>query len=189
MLYALSEKTREWWRKKTKENVIILPDHEPGDILECASLAQWHIALISPGAEKSCFMEMQKASKSKIFIPSYVEMQKGEYLYTVMSFPIPKTEIRIEAFLERIYSRTAEVKRHRRKKQIFLTVLVGCRLAEFEKISCYLKHFWEPSSTFYFALDQNTVYSSGFLFIFYMFFQNRESGSKTHSPAAVLLLH
>lgn len=168
-LYRLHEGAREYFREKLDSaslHKIDIPSAEDTpSILESASLAQWHLSvMVGGGIKKAYFHETINIRKTKIKIPSYLEVEQGTIRYKVLSFSVPKAPTNMEPFInsiikvkEALYKWELSLKR-----EIFLIVLVCSNTQVMVNMSDILENLnTTKKQQIYFVADQNTAFSKG----------------------------
>lgn len=184
-LYTLSSTGREYILSQPKEvgkRKIEEPKESIAGILECASLAQWHISLLC-GEDKvtsSHFMEIMQYGNYSVYTRSHVELWKNKYHYTIHSFCIPKVKENLEEFLLSLAAHRHALSGNKPKKgyikDIRLYVLVAENHEQIEHMAKILKGRDElKSSEYYFVLDAYTNETKG-LDLLHLYSKDRKEG-------------
>lgn len=180
VFYALPCYVRNLWAKK-KHYTVSLPDENISSVLEYASLAQWHIALME--GEKllqNTLYQNRKLARKSVIVPSYIETIKSGYSYRMFSFCLPRGRNDISFFLEQLKYFWNIMEQSRRKNQITLTVLVSSSLNEIRAMNELMKSFPAAKGRrVYYVLDGNTSEFSGLDCIYYYMEEDGEYLLKT----------
>lgn len=174
--YILSQ-PKELGKRKREE-----PQKDTASILECASLAQWHISLLC-GDDKvtdSHFTEIMQYGNYSIFTNSHVELWKNKYHYTIHSFCIPKTKKNMEEFLLSLAAHRHALSGTKTKKgyikDIRLYVMVAENHEQIEHMAKILKGRDElKGAEYYFVLDAYTNETRG-LDLLHLYSKDRKEG-------------
>ena len=184
-LYTLSATGREYILSQPKEvgkRKIEEPRKDIPGILECASLAQWHISLLC-GDDKitgSHFMEIMQYGNYSVSTSSHVELWKNKFHYTIHSFSIPKTKDNLEDFLLSLAAHRHALSGSKPKKgyikDIRLFVLVAENHEQIEHMAKILKARDELKGVeYYFVLDAYTNETKG-LDLLHLYSKDRKEG-------------
>ena len=142
---------------------------DKGAILECASLAQWHISLVTDGITRNSSFRQVRKFKCRAYLPSYVEYKKGDYMYHIFAFSAPKGEGGAKRLIREILDAwEMQTIAFKGKKNINLTVIVVSGIEEIEGIEAYMRK-WKSSSgrTIYYAVESNCLDMSGLKSLYY----------------------
>jgi len=172
VFYAIHEYARAYIEKKWKKNVskYRIPLQEtPEAVLECASLAQWHLSLTKvSNIKKNCFYQKIMFGKVTMEIPSYAELTIGRYDYRVISASFPKGDTNITDFFEWLKKLWEVLGNTTRKNQITLTVLSVTSLKQISVIEEMLNHMEGAQGRMvYYVLEVNTAVFSGLSSLYY----------------------
>ena len=165
--YGLTAASQDYMRRKmrVKENrMFVKPAERTDSLLECASLAQWHISLLSGGKVlEQKFYEQVMLETEKTFIPSYVVIRQNKYVFHVSSFAIPKTPEGVNSFVDHLLTYKATVSKIARKKNhVWMTVLSATSTDEVRRMDAILKGRKElHGSKIYYAVEPVTVRAKG----------------------------
>lgn len=168
-LYRLQDGAREYFDEKLDPKGLhqleIPSEHDAASVLESASLAQWHLSvMLGGGTQKAYFGESFSIRKTKIHVPSYLELENGSYKYRVLSFSVPKVNLHMEGFMDSII-KVKELLHKREfslKREIFLIVLVCSSTFDMLQLSGILEGLKETRNLqVYFVADTNTVFTKG----------------------------
>ncbi len=184
-LYSLSAIGREYILSQPKEigkRRVEEPVTEIASVLECASLAQWHISLLC-GEDKitsSHFMEIMQYGNYSVSTHSHVELWKNKFHYTIHSFAIPKSKDHLEAFLLSLAAHRHALSGNKPKKgyikDIRLYVLVAENHEQIEHMAKILKARDElKGAEYYFVLDAYTNETKG-LDLLHLYSKDRKEG-------------
>ena len=154
-----------------------------GKILECASMAQWQISLIS-GKEKvntTAFYEEMRVKGTNIFVESYAELIKNGRFYKVHSFCVPKNMGQAEVFSLNLENHIRVFLKHKEKPTTTrLFILVAEDIEQIEQIGTYLLEKNElKGANYYFVLDSDTNYTNGLEIVYSFTKENGESKLNT----------
>ena len=167
-LYTLSDQAREYATMKYKNirnREFTPPEANTDTILECASLAQWHISLVcGENIRRSYFYEKAHIGNLPIQFASYLEFMKGEYCYHVISNILPKKNETTEKFFQHIKALSHAFRSNIKvgKKHVFLNVLIVPDLDSIKKVAAVLQATDATKDmTFYFILEEQTHLING----------------------------
>lgn len=187
VLYHLSKAGMEFAETKYKnmENRRVTePKTDDASVLECASLAQWHITLYTrEKMVRSCFYETKIIGQLPLLLPSYCEFVRGDYFYHVASYVLPKNEKLAEDFFVNIktlsHALRGKVKTNKRK-DVYLTVLLAENTGQIEKASFILENINATRDVaFYFALEEQTALMDGMEMLYSVESKKRDTYVKT----------
>ena len=134
-------------------------------MLESASLAQWHLSvMIGGGTKKAYFGENVILRKTKLHIPSYLEIEKGSIRYRLLSFAVPKVGLHMDAFIEHIIRVKEALYKWELslKREIFLVVLVCSNTYDMHQLASIIEGLSSTRNLqVYFVADPNTAFSKG----------------------------
>lgn len=167
-LYTLSDTVREFLTdkyKNIKNRFFLITKKDAASVLECASLAQWHISLFcGEKVRKGYFYEKSHVGNLEINFPSYLEFIKGEYTYHVISNVIPKSMPATEDFFCNIktISHAFRTSLKIRKNHIFLNIILVPDIESIKRIAKILSSIpIAKEITFYFAIEEQTIATKG----------------------------
>ena len=168
-LYRLHDGARAYLKEKLDAKEIhkidIPSEHDAAAVLESASLAQWHLSvMLGGGTKKSYFGEEVILRKSRLKVPSYLEIEKGSIKYRVLSFAVPKVGVHMETFLEQIINVKESLckKELSFKREIFLVVLVCSSTYDMLQLASIIEGLSSMKKLpVYFVADPNTAFSKG----------------------------
>ena len=178
-LYTLSEEVYEYARDKygnLKRRFFYRPQaHNASKILECASLAQFHISILcGEEVRRARFYENILQGESTVFVPSYLEFKKNGYIYHVASYILPKDKNSLEDFFDTIKTRINSLRgkiRHG-KNDIFLQIILTPDIQSIKNTAKIISTMKEIKETaFYFAIEEQTIAVEG-LRILYCYHEN-----------------
>ena len=168
-LYRLHDEARAYFAEKLDAKDIhkieIPSEHNAAAVLESASLAQWHLSvMLGGGTKKAYFGEEIILRKSKLLIPSYLEVEKEAIKYRLLSFAVPKVSLHMETFLgyiikvkEALYKWELSFKR-----ELFLLVLVCSDTDDMLQLATIIEGLNATHNLqVYFVADPNTAFSKG----------------------------
>jgi len=146
-----------------------MPAETKTGILECASLAQWHIALTKGlNVKSNYFYKNIKFAGEIISTPSYIETTIGYFHYRILSLPFPKAGNDITSFFHYLQNTWRVFQKATGKRQITLTVFVISSLKEIKAISLLLESLEETKDrTVYYALEANCTEFTGLSCLYY----------------------
>ena len=167
--YRLSDGAMAYFTEKLaskgQHKMHIPSEHDVAAVLECASLAQWHLSVLLGGnIKKSCFATEVNIRKTKLQVPSYLEIEKGSMRYRVLSFSVPKVGLQMETFLDSIIKVKEALYKWELsfKREIFLVVLVCSSTHEMLQLAHILESLKATSKLqVYFVAEPNTAFSKG----------------------------
>lgn len=167
-LYTLTAPAREYAvmkYKNTRNRQFTPPAHDAVSILECASLAQWHISMFcGERIRRSYFYEKAHIGNLPIQFPSYAEFLKGDYTYHVISSIIPKNMKTTETFFQNMQTISHAFRNNLKlgKKHVFLNILIVPDLDSIKKVAAFLQsNDATKDMTFYFTLEEQTHLTTG----------------------------
>ena len=168
-LYRLHDGARDYYKEKLDPREIhaihIPPESDFPSVLESASLAQWHLSvMLGSGIKKAYFEEEIRIRKSKVYIPSYLEVENGSIRYKVLSFSVPKVDLHMEPFMESIKKVKEALYKWELslKREIFLIVIVCANTDEIKQLGRLFANMKDTQKLhLYYVADQNTVFSKG----------------------------
>ena len=168
-LYCLSDGARAYFQDKLDpknlHRIHIPSEENPVAVLECAALAQWHLSVMQGGdIRRSRFHEQVTIRRQDVFLPSFLEVQKNNIRYRVLSLSIPKESIHMEPFIDQILQIKTFLSRwgFSLQMEIFLIVLVCESTHEMSKMAQILEKLQTTKAlSFYFVCESNTIFSKG----------------------------
>lgn len=167
-LYTLSAPAREYSKAKYKNvrnRIFTPPAEDTVSILECASLAQWHISLFcGEQIRRSYFYEKAHIGNLPTQFASYLEFIKGDYTYHVISNIIPKKMQTTESFFQNMQTISHAFRNNTKigKRHVFLNILIVPDLESIKKVAAFLQATDSTQDmTFYFALEEQTHLTTG----------------------------
>lgn len=167
-LYALTEITRTYLGEKYKNSrnrILTPPSTDTASILECASLAQWHISLFCGELiKRSYFYEKSYIGNMQIQFHSYLEFIKSDFVYHVISNVLPKDKKTTDEFFTNIKTISHALRNQVKfgKKHIFLNIIIAPDLESIKKVARFLSgNDSTKDMTFYFMIEEQTISTKG----------------------------
>ncbi len=158
VFYTLTDPSKQYMNKKG--SFLNQPERkyvktEPVSILECASLAQYHISLMEKRIKNASFNQVRKF-KASTLLPSYAEFTNGIYTYHLFGASLPKGNMG-EEFLDYIKDIDSLItKAFSKKNHINLMIFIASSIKEIEGCDAFL-HEWEDfyDRNAYYVLESN----------------------------------
>lgn len=168
-LFPDAERYMKKRRGKKATEGCYAPEPTPEGILECAALAQWHLAATRGNVSSSCFYRKMRIAKVNINMASYIDRKIGRYYYRIFSLPFPKNRKNdIAVFFNQLKNTWYVMGKCRGRNQINLTVIVVSSLKEIKTITQLLNTIDEAKErNIYFALEGNTAEFDGLSCLYY----------------------
>jgi len=155
ILYSLADYVRKYYSVKKGFYVMVPNVLSVSEVLEYASLAQWHISIVRTGnvGLNTLYQEMTIARK-KVLLPSYIEIKRG-VRYRIFGLPAPRGSS-VSVLLDKLSCLWELSEKSKRKDQHTLTLIVCESYKQMETMHQVLSLF-EPAKTrtIYYCLDEN----------------------------------
>lgn len=174
MLYTLSNEAYDYSKQKYKnvrKREFVRPDIENTDkVLECACLAQFHLSLFTgEKLRRSHFYENSRIGNTTLFLPSYTEFKKQDYIYHVYGTVLPETEHSFDGFFYNI-KRVSDILHGKIKyscKDIFLYIIIVPDLVTIKTVAGILLELPDTAGmAFYFVLEEQTIHTTGLTLLY-----------------------
>lgn len=172
VFYGIYPYAREYMENKQtdiRKKERYFPLQQKDKVLECASLAQWHISLLSRyHAKRSCFYEKIKVSKKEFMADSYMETTIGNTHFRVLSYAFPKADKDISAFFDKLNLAWVAMNQKQAKNQVTITILVISTLKEIKALSQIMEsNEHTKGRTLFYVLEGNTMEFDGLSCLYY----------------------